>query len=329
MQKTILCITVLGLFTAEVTWAQNRSLLNSQLPTGAIGQTQVMRRPELAQVLQPVLVRVPDGAMLSFGEDDGFWLEQPEAQLVSLQVGSTYRLKVSKIPHQYGDVYPTIELIDRLHAPPGKETRYPVPVQITAEELAMALSGKFVTRVIYVEDPRNAVAARDLPEQRYFEALPDEDPYEVASRIGRPIAILRMGSVVPNTNNMLDFLFGSPPILRHQLWPKQPKYTPSDLEPSDLPAEPEKRRTPVPSSPAQPEAGDEQPPVPADVPAKQEFEERPETSVVDELNPFNDDNATDDEEADENGNLDGDLGDDLFGEPDAADEQDDPFADIE
>ena len=328
MQRTIWCIAVLGLFTADVTWAQNRSLLNSQLPTGAIGQTQILRRPELAHVWQPVLVRVPDGAMLSFGEDDGFWLEQPEAQLVSLQVGSTYRLKVSSIPHQYGDVYPTIELIDRLHAPPGKETRYPVPVQITTEELAMALSGKFVTRVIYVEDPRNAVAARDLPEQRYFEALPDEDPYEVASRIGRPIAILRMGSVVPNTKNMLDFLFGSPPILRHQLWPKQPKYTPSELEPSDRPAELEKRTT-VPSSPTQPEAGDEQAPVPADVPAKMEIEERPETPVVDELNPFNDDDNTAGEEADEDGSVDEDLGDDLFGEPDAADEQDDPFEDIE
>ena len=199
-------LTAALLFMPSIVWAQERSLLNAQLPTGEIGRTQVQRRPELANVWQPVLVRVADGATLAFAEGGGFSYSQGEAQLVSLLVGTTYRLKVSNIPQSYGDVYPTIELIDRLHPPPGKETRYPVPVEITDEELKMALAGKFVTRVIYVEDPRNAVGGRELPEQRYFEALLDEDPYEVASRIGRPIAILRMGSVVPNAAKMHEFM---------------------------------------------------------------------------------------------------------------------------
>lgn len=326
MNKTV-CVSatimlMVGLYNAA--GAQDRSLLNAQLPTGEIGQTQIMRRPELANVWQPVLVRIPNGATLWFAEGAGFSSGQADAQLVSLQVGSTYRLKVSNIPFNYGDVYPTIELIDRMHAPPGKETRYPVPVEITAEDLTMALSGKFVTRVVYVEDPRNAVGGRELPEQRYFEALPSEDPYEVASRIGRPIAILRMGSVVPKSSgSAAEFLFGSPPIQRHALWPKTPTYEPSELEPSDLPAEPEKL-APLPDAPETPEAIEQLPEVPEDLPAKKDEVEEPNNPVADEPDLFEDapEEPTDAAEPAE------DFGDDPFDAPDT-ESDDDPFADFE
>ena len=284
MRPTLWNAATLLLFLNSTLWAQDRSLLNTQLPTGAIGQTQVARRPGLAGYQQPVLIRIPDGATLSMAEGGGFTTSQANVQLVSLQVGSTYRLRVSNIPNSFGYVYPTVELIDRLHAPPGKETRYPVPVEITAEELQLALSGKFVTRVIYVEDPRNAVGGRELPEQRYFEALPDEDPYEVASRIGRPIAILRMGSVAPNPKYMNEFLFGSPPFLRHNLWPKLPAYKPSELEPQDLPADPEKR-SPLPNAPDHPETREALPKVPSNPPEKKEIEEQPKAPVTGEVDP--------------------------------------------
>ena len=328
MRKPIDCIAAVLMFTTSIVVAQERSLLNTQLPAGAIGQTQIARRPELANVWQPVLIRVPDGATLSLGEGLGFTTAgQPEAELVSLQVGSTYRMKVTNIPNNFGNVYPTIELVDRLHAPPGKETRYPVPVEITAEELTMALSGKFVTRVIYVEDPRNAVGGRELPEQRYFEALPDEDPYEVASRIGRPIAILRMGSVLPNAKNMADFLFGSPPLQRHGLWPKQPKYKPSELKPFDLPAEPQKRK-PLPNTPAQPDTSGKTPDqVPADLPAKKEIEEQPESPAA--LDPASADEETTSDAADNGEFLDDSLGDDLFDTPATDADDDDPFEEFE
>ena len=88
---------------------------------------------------------------------------------------------VSDIPQQWGDVYPTIELIDRLHPPQGKELRYPIPIEITAADLRLALTGKYVTRVIYVEDPHRALARpRPAPEQRYVDALAHEDPLHVA-----------------------------------------------------------------------------------------------------------------------------------------------------
>lgn len=308
--------------------AEDRSLLNARLPVGTIGQTQVQRRPELANVWQPTLIRVPDGATLSLAEGSGFVTSgQRDANLVSLQVGQPYRLKVSQIPNQFGDVYPTIELVDRLHPPTGKETRYPVPVQITAEELAMALSGKFVTRVIYVEDPRNAVGARDLPEQRYFEALPDEDPYEVASRIGRPIAILRMGSVLP-TKNLASFLFGSPAWKQHGLWPKQPTYQPSDLEPSDLPVEPQKR-APLPSTPALDTTNDRPPTVSDNLPEKKEIEDQPDDLTLEEDGVDEGGGEAGDEPGFEEATSDESdtTADDFF--DDAAPTSDDPFAEFE
>jgi len=315
------------LICSVTTGAQaERFLVNTQSPAGDIGRTQIQRRPELAGVWQPVLVRAPDGATIWFAEGAGFSTGQENVQLVSLQVGSTYRLKISNIPENYGDVYPTIEIIDRLHAPPGKEIRYPVPVEITAEELKLALSGKFVTRVIYVEDPRNAIPARDLPEQRYFEALPDEDAYEVATRIGRPIAILRMGSVVPGTQGgMAGFLFDSPPLQRHAVWPKRPAYVPSELKPSDLPAPP-KKIEPLPDAPKQPETDEELPSVPEDLPAKKEVEEEPGDEFTDEPDLFEDASPADEVPPE-------DGAEDLFGEPDVetgdGELDEDPFADFE
>jgi hypothetical protein len=57
-----------------------------------------------------------------------------------------------------------------------------------------------VTRVIYVEDPHQAlpVAQRRDSEQRSVEAPHGEDPLVTADRYGRPIAIVRIGGRVPS-----------------------------------------------------------------------------------------------------------------------------------
>ena len=74
-----------------------------------------------------------------------------------------------------------------------------MPVELTEEDLKLALAGKFVTRVIYLEDPRNALPVRDDPqEQTWFEAAPGQDPLAVADGLGRPVAILRMGGRLPD-----------------------------------------------------------------------------------------------------------------------------------
>jgi len=65
---------------------------------------------------------------------------------------------------------------------------------LAENDLELALAGKFVTRVIYIEDPRNALPVAQEPgKQEWFDARPGEDPLQVADVLGRPVAIVRIG----------------------------------------------------------------------------------------------------------------------------------------
>lgn len=133
-------------------------------------------------------------------------------------IGAVYRLRISNIPHEEGlEVFPTIEVIDRIYPPLGQEFRFPIPVELTEEELRMAADGKFVTRVIYLEEPDAALPiAQKADEQSFFEAGEGQNPLDVADSLGRPVAILRLGGRLPSSDPPDEtFLYGSPPML---LW---------------------------------------------------------------------------------------------------------------
>ncbi|WP_146402116.1 hypothetical protein [Pseudobythopirellula maris] len=162
---------------------------------------------------QPVELRLPSGAAASdMAPGGGFSSPHAERLLVGLTIGPVYRFKVSGVPN-YPDVevYPSVELIDHLSPPPGKELEFPVPVELTSEELQMAARGAFVTRVIYVEDPTTALPVEQSEEQAWFEARPGDDPLVLADQLGRPIAILRIGSRAPVGANPA-FGFHAPPV---------------------------------------------------------------------------------------------------------------------
>jgi hypothetical protein len=141
-------------------------------------------------------------------------------------IGSVYQLKVTNIPLNEGaEVFPTIELLDRLCPPAGQELRFPIPIELTLEELDLAASGKYVTRVIYLEDPRMALGVRQDPDQqRYYEVDSDTDPLEAADRIGRPMAILRMGSRVPTEEDLTVGRLRQAPYMKYRLAPPPPKH---------------------------------------------------------------------------------------------------------
>jgi len=132
-------------------------------------------------------------------------------------IGSVYRLRVMGIPkHEGAEVFPTIEVVNRLYPPPGQELRFPVPVELTLEDLELAMEGHFITRIIYLEDPKLALpAAIDREHQSWFEVGPHDDPLAVADRLGRPMAILRIGGRVPADPEQpgADFMYHSPPLL--------------------------------------------------------------------------------------------------------------------
>ena len=212
---------------------QNRA----DMPPGEVGQRQLLRGGPLAGYFQPVEVTAPKGAIVSLAVEGGFDQGDKESVLAGMQIGYVYRMRVANIPDHAGEeVYPTIELVDRLYPPPGQAARFPVPIELTAEELALALEGRFVTRVIYLEEPRAALPVKDEPKkQRYFEIGAGQDPLKVADQMGRPMAILRMGSRVPDgLTPDGKFLYHSPPLLKFTTTPVEVKRN-EGLEEPQLP----------------------------------------------------------------------------------------------
>lgn len=185
-------------------------------PPGAIGSVRLERGGPLPGYFQPVEIRAPEGVKVSLAQSGAFEEPQAAPRNVGLLIAPVYRLRVSNIPGAEGlEVFPTIEVIDRLYPPPGERRRFPIPIELTEEDLQLALDGKFVTRVIYLEDPSQAMPILDKPERpNWFDAGPGVNPLEEADRWGRPLAVLRLGGRVPEDPDRPDpqFLGGSPPF---------------------------------------------------------------------------------------------------------------------
>jgi hypothetical protein len=194
------------------------------LPTGAIGSAQLLRGGPLPGYFQPVEIKGPPGALVSTSETGEFSAPQRAPLVLGMLIGSVYRLRVTNIPNQEGqEVFPTIEVINRLYPPVGLENKFPIPIDLTQEELEIALSGRFVTRVIYLEEPNAALPIAQKPgDQSYFEVGDGENPLDVADTLGRPMAILRLGGRVPDAEGAdATFLYNSPPLVRWKPAPKQ------------------------------------------------------------------------------------------------------------
>lgn len=166
---------------------------------------------------QPVEFIAPPGVSISMAQQGTFLPPLPAPITVGVLVHPVYRLRITGIPSFAGrELFPTLELLDRLCPPPGQESRFAVPVELTQEDLRLALEGHFVTRVIYVEDPQTALPIVEDPHHpNWFDAGPGRDPVAEARHWGRPIAILRLGSIVPDERRGVDwqFLNGCPPLV--------------------------------------------------------------------------------------------------------------------
>jgi len=204
-----------------------RPLYTAEMPPGAIGRAQLMRAGR-AGYYQPVEVRAPQGALVSLATEGQFMPAESNLAAAGMLIGEVYRVRVGNISQLEGfEVFPSIEVIDRLCPPPGQATRFPIPIELAQEDLELAASGKYVMRIVYVEDPRNSLPVRDVPDhQRVYEARPHEDPLRIADEIGRPVAIVRIGSRTPDVDPSSGrFLFDCPSLL---LYEKPPADAPRD-----------------------------------------------------------------------------------------------------
>jgi hypothetical protein len=130
-------------------------------------------------------------------------------------VGAVYRFRVTGIPSWPGEeLYPTLEIIDRICPEPGREHRFPIPIMLTIEDMESALKGSLVTRVIYLEDSSVSMPVATTPDQQLtLDVSPTENALQAADQLGRPVAILRLGSRVPTDlgGDLSNFLYGCPP----------------------------------------------------------------------------------------------------------------------
>lgn len=192
---------------------RRHALYQGDLPAGVVGQARLQRRGPVVNYYQPVQFVGPTGVKFALAENGSFGNSQ-DGLMAGLLIGSVYRYRVTEIPGAEGvELYPTVELIDRTYPPANLATLYPIPVVLDESDIEAALDGRMVTRVVYLEDPQTAIAIPGTPtESRVMELSSYQDPLHEADRLGRPVAIVRMGSVRPPAAPALlpQFFFGFP-----------------------------------------------------------------------------------------------------------------------
>ncbi len=229
--------------------------LDAKGEPGVVAGAAIARRVPGVGSYQAIEVSGPKGVQVALARE-GQFLHTLEAPVkVGMIVGAVYRVRVTGIPFRPGEeLYPTIEVIDRVHAPSGREHRFPIPVVLEESDLRSALDGALVTRVIYLEDSEIADPIAVPPNaQTVMDVGPMDNALKSADQLGRPVAILRIGSRVPANlqGDITDFLYGCPPwipvatapnraaMLGQGLWPETPP-----IEPSKMRSEPPENNEP-------------------------------------------------------------------------------------
>ena len=190
---------------------------------------------------QPVLLKTPEGVLVEIATESGFTASRSGANLFGLLQGEVYRFKFTHLPYAEGrELYPTLELLSTLTPPRGYETDFPIPVELTEEDIRMALDGNLVTRVVYLEPPHNAIPVDStvLEGEISSEAPASVNPVALAKSRGRAMAILRIGSRIPDTQtDPSAFCFGYPAVT----FPERPNKPRGYMLGYPIPSEPGER----------------------------------------------------------------------------------------
>lgn len=178
--------------------------LNQHTPPGVAGQWAGALRRADSLYFQPVRISLPGGGKVTFldtARGQQQTLNSP-AQ-AGLTVGPVYRIILSDMPEFPGVVlYPTLELIDRLHPPADLRQKYPIPVDLTEDDIQQAIRDHLVTKIIYIEQPDLAdpVAQRERIRE---ENIPlNKNLMTEADLRGRPCMYLRIGGRIPSPQEL-------------------------------------------------------------------------------------------------------------------------------
>lgn len=216
-------------------------LLSASLPPGAVAHAQVAgQRPGVGS-FTAVSIIGPQGLQVGLAQHGQFLPPIDSPVTTGMLVGAVYRFRVTHIPDWPGEeLYPTLEIIDKTYPEPGREHRFPIPVVLTQEDLMLAMKGAMVTRVIFLEDSEMARPVASNPNEQYtVDVNANSNALKSADELGRPLAILRIGSRVPAdlTGDLYSFLYGCPPWVPLPVAPDRAKLIEQGKLPEVVPVE--------------------------------------------------------------------------------------------
>lgn len=209
-------LSVWAVLSASAVQAQERfQPLDHRAPTGVAGRWNAVIRPGTAGIPQPVQIRLPSTGTVTFymGSPQNMVPLAAPAQ-IGMGLGYVYRFRISQMPEYPGvELYPTVEVIDRLHAPPHLAQEFPIPVELTEEEIEIAMNDQMVTKVIYLEEPDLAFPVEQTAGIRIEKLKPNENLLQAADQRGRPLAILRIGGRIPDSRSSTDEFYSQSPLM--------------------------------------------------------------------------------------------------------------------
>lgn len=138
----------------------------------------------------------PEGMHVSFSQGRVPGKDYPAPVVVGLRPGYIYRVKLSGLPGYPGvELFPTLEVRGTLCLPPNlRAADYPVPLLLTTEDIERIVGGTMLTKVLYLEDPLQAVPTATRPDRPLeTEARPGVSPIDEARQLGRVMVIVRIG----------------------------------------------------------------------------------------------------------------------------------------
>ena len=185
--------------------------LNEKMMPGFAADTLARVRQYDPSWLQPVRVELPTAGTVSVYSAT----PEPNAVLASpaqfsVNAGHIYRLRIADMPEFPNvEVYPSIEILDRMHPPDGRAGDYPIPVILTEADIREAIEGHMVTRVVYLEQPPLAAMLDPLRREIPQSVNPADNALQEADRLGRPMIIVRIGGRTPSGDYMPYLYYGS------------------------------------------------------------------------------------------------------------------------
>jgi len=211
LNQISLTLLMLGLAsTSASAQTQYHQPLNQRTPPGQSAAWMNVIRRYSESWMQPMQVEIDGGGTVEVysGSSQSVGIGTSPC-IVAGNAGHLYRLKISSMPgFPELDLYPTIELLDRMHPPQGREDEFPIPIILHKEDMEMARRGQLVTRVIYLEQPQIAQVVDPLRREIAQTVLPSENALQQADVLGRPMAILRIGGRAPSVNTSRSY-FGT------------------------------------------------------------------------------------------------------------------------